>query len=136
MVNHVGNNLEDRRGSSEVIIDSKPIDVTRGLPGFSCSVCPDRSNGPSGQLESSSQTSVEPRLVSQKMAADYCGMKIDTFRRYRRRGLLPGPVKHMGNRWDLRAIDALLDQVSNLNTKQEDKFEKWKISIGENQDEI
>lgn len=136
MVNRIGNIRHENKRYSEDIIDRKPIGVTRGLTGFSCSMCPDGSNGPSRQHENSSQLRVVPRLVSQKMAAEYCGMKADTFRKYCRKGLLPGPVEHLGSRWDLREIDALLDQMSNLNTKTEDKFEIWKRSIGENDDGI
>jgi predicted DNA-binding transcriptional regulator AlpA len=69
-----------------------------------------------------------PRLISRKEAAAYCGVSPTTFSTWVASGQMPQPV--LGTKWDKRAIDARLDELSGISAPQvpppeEDAFEKW-----------
>lgn len=66
-----------------------------------------------------------PRLISRKEAAAYCGIAESTFSlwvaTYKMPPAVPGTRK-----WDRRAIDAKLDEISGLGaTETEDRYERW-----------
>ncbi len=66
-----------------------------------------------------------PRLIGRKEAADYCGIAESTFSMwvatYKMPPSIPGTRK-----WDKRAIDAKLDEISRLDvTQTEDRYTKW-----------
>lgn len=69
----------------------------------------------------------EPRLITQKQAAAYCGVSAPTFAKWVLVGSMP-PALSVMKRWDKKAIDAHLDKISGLEVSdtQEDPFEKWK----------
>jgi hypothetical protein len=56
----------------------------------------------------------QPRLLSRTDAAFYCGVSIQTFSTWVRQGILPSAVPGTA-RWDLRAINLRLDELSGLN---------------------
>jgi hypothetical protein len=56
-----------------------------------------------------------PRLLTRDQAAAYCGLSVQGFSDWVRRGRLPGPITGT-IRWDLKAIDAALDLASGLST--------------------
>jgi predicted DNA-binding transcriptional regulator AlpA len=61
----------------------------------------------------------EPRCLSRKEAAAYCGCaSLAAFDDWVRRGLLPKPIRTT-KRWDRKAIDLALDKASGLVTKCE-----------------
>jgi hypothetical protein len=68
---------------------------------------------------------VSPRLMGCKEAAEYCGIAPGTFSlwvaTHKRPPAVPGTRK-----WDRKAIDAKLDEISGLTTEQqEDPHDKW-----------
>jgi predicted DNA-binding transcriptional regulator AlpA len=69
---------------------------------------------------------LKPRVVTRPQAAAYCGVSVQTFSDWIKRGLLPGPLPGTA-RWDLKAIDASLDGIAgNVMESEEDAFDKWK----------
>lgn len=68
----------------------------------------------------------EPRLISRKEAAEYCGVSTTAFSAWVASGQMPPAV--IGNKWDKRAIDARLDELSGLSSErnpQSTEFEQW-----------
>lgn len=55
------------------------------------------------------------RLVTEKEAADATGLDLATFRAWVSCGRLPSPIPDCG-KFDLKAIDSALDQISGLGT--------------------
>lgn len=72
-----------------------------------------------------------PRLIGRKEAAAYCGIAESTFSMWVATNKMPASI--LGTRkWDRRAIDAKLDEISGLGTNDnEDPYDKW---IRENPD--
>ncbi|MGO7758802.1 helix-turn-helix transcriptional regulator [Rhizobium ruizarguesonis] len=73
----------------------------------------------------------EPRLIGRKQAADYLGIAESTFSlwvaTYKMPPCIPGTRK-----WDRRAIDAKLDEVSGLSVNDdEDPYDKWMREHGD-----
>lgn len=68
----------------------------------------------------------EPRLLSRKQAAAYLGIAESTFSMWVATHKMP-PAIPGTRKWDGRAIDARLDEISGLDTgdNAEDEFEKW-----------
>ncbi|MBB4290619.1 hypothetical protein GGE16_002659 [Rhizobium leguminosarum] len=67
----------------------------------------------------------EPRLIGRKQAAVYLGIAESTFSlwvaTYKMPPAIPGTRK-----WDKRAIDAKLDEISGLTpAEKEDPYDKW-----------
>ena len=70
---------------------------------------------------------IAPRLLTREQAAAYCSVSARGFSEWVKAGKMPGPV--LGTtRWDRRAIDAVLDKASGLETRgvPEDAFDRWK----------
>ncbi|WP_434888880.1 helix-turn-helix transcriptional regulator [Bradyrhizobium sp. HKCCYLS2038] len=69
----------------------------------------------------------EPRLMSGRQAAAYCGVTLATWSKWVADGAMPKPV--IGRRWDRKAIDLALDKASGIQVQQvaEDEcpLEKW-----------
>lgn len=66
-----------------------------------------------------------PRLISRKEAAEYCGIGESTFSLWVSTHKMP-PAIPGTRKWDKRAIDARLDEISGLTTNEpEDRYEKW-----------
>ncbi|WHO79671.1 helix-turn-helix transcriptional regulator [Rhizobium leguminosarum] len=64
-----------------------------------------------------------PRLIGRKEAAEYCGIAESTFSLWVARGIMPPSIPGT-RKWDKRAIDAKLGEVSGLGVN-EDPYEKW-----------
>lgn len=56
---------------------------------------------------------LRPRLLTREEAAAYCKISVETFDDWRARGWLPPPLPGR-HRWDIRAIDRMLDVQSGL----------------------
>ncbi|MBO6755690.1 MAG: hypothetical protein JJ902_05155 [Roseibium sp.] len=54
-----------------------------------------------------------PRLITKEAAAHYCSISESSFDGWMRKGLVP-PAVEGTNRWDRKAIDARLDELSGL----------------------
>jgi predicted DNA-binding transcriptional regulator AlpA len=54
-----------------------------------------------------------PRLLTREQAANYCGLSVQGFSSWVKAGRLP-PAIGGTVRWDLKAIDAALDLLSDL----------------------
>jgi hypothetical protein len=68
-----------------------------------------------------------PRLISKAHAAEYCSLTNRGFTGWVRRGVLP-PALPGTARWDLKALDARLDQLSGLTPSEaddDDTFARW-----------
>ncbi|WP_333898664.1 hypothetical protein [Agrobacterium pusense] len=67
-----------------------------------------------------------PRLIGRKEAAAYLGIAESTFSMWVATHKMP-PTIPGTRKWDKRAIDARLDEISGLDTgdNAEDEFEKW-----------
>ncbi len=64
-----------------------------------------------------------PRLIGRKEAADYLGIGESTFSLWVANGKMP-PAIPGTRKWDKRAIDARLDEISGLTTRDEDDFDR------------
>ena len=72
------------------------------------------------------QLGLAPRLLTRPQAAAYCGLSPAGFSMWIKQGRLPGPIAGT-SRWDLKAIDAALDALSNLQHASPDSaFDAWK----------
>lgn len=58
----------------------------------------------------------DPRLIGRKEAADYCGIGESTFSLWVATDKMP-PTVPGTRKWDKRAIDARLDEISGLNAQ-------------------
>jgi hypothetical protein len=66
-----------------------------------------------------------PRLMGRKDAAAYCGIAESTFSMWVATHKMP-PCIPGTRKWDRRAIDAKLDEISGLGVNDnEDPYEKW-----------
>lgn len=66
-----------------------------------------------------------PRLIGRKEAAAYSGVTPSCFSMWVATHKMP-PAIPGTRKWDKRAIDARLDEISGLDTKPaEDPYEKW-----------
>ncbi|UXT48818.1 hypothetical protein FY136_06005 [Agrobacterium tumefaciens] len=71
--------------------------------------------------------SESPRLIGRKEAAAYLGIAESTFSMWVATHKMP-PAIPGTRKWDKRAIDAKLDEISGLaaeNYEEEDEFAKW-----------
>lgn len=69
-----------------------------------------------------------PRLLSRKDAATYCGIAKSTFSMWVANHKMPATIPGT-RKWDKRAIDAKLDEISGLGANDnatETDLEKWK----------
>ena len=67
----------------------------------------------------------KPRLIGRKEAAAYCGVSEATFSNWVAGHIMP-PTIPGTRKWDRRAIDARLDEISGLQpAKEEDPYDKW-----------
>ncbi len=67
-----------------------------------------------------------PRLVTRSEAARYCRLSKGGFSGWVRDGRLPGPIAGTA-RWDLRAIDAAIDSLSEICvTERASPLDQWK----------
>lgn len=66
-----------------------------------------------------------PRLIGRKEAATYCGIAESTFSLWVATNKMPQSIPGT-RKWDKRAIDARLDEISGLVAEKElDPFEQW-----------
>lgn len=68
-----------------------------------------------------------PRLIGRREAAAYCGVTPTCFSMWVASHKMP-PAIPGTRKWDKKAIDAKLDEISGLavnDNKAEDEFEKW-----------
>lgn len=66
-----------------------------------------------------------PRLLGRREAAAYCGIAESTFSMWVATLKMPQPIAGT-RKWDKRAIDSRLDELSGLGTNDnEDPYEKW-----------
>lgn len=74
---------------------------------------------------------IESRGMSKEQAAAYAGCEtLSAFNDWIRRGIMPGPIPGT-HKWDKKAIDAALDQLSGLQPKIETQlspYDAWKAS--------
>jgi predicted DNA-binding transcriptional regulator AlpA len=67
-----------------------------------------------------------PRLISRQEAAAYCGINKTTFSTWVTTHKMPPPIPGT-RKWDKKAIDAKLDEISGLGANNiEDEYEKMK----------
>ncbi len=67
-----------------------------------------------------------PRLLTRTAAAKYCSLSEQGFSSWVRAGRLPAPILGT-NRWDIVAIDAALDRLSQIDSNVEkNEFDQWK----------
>lgn len=65
------------------------------------------------------------RLIGRKQAAEYCGIAESTFSMWVSTHKMPQTIPGT-RKWDKRAIDAKLDEISGLDaTQTEDRYTKW-----------
>jgi hypothetical protein len=71
---------------------------------------------------------IEPRGLTREQTMQYVGCTtLSAFKDWLRRGILPGPMPGT-HRWDRKAIDAKLDQLSNIeqkSTEQTSQLNQW-----------
>lgn len=60
------------------------------------------------------------RCLTREQAAEYCGLSLDGFDDWRRRGLIPGPIAGT-RRWDRKALDLALDKASGIKPSGDEK---------------
>lgn len=75
-----------------------------------------------------------PRLIGRKEAAAYCGISPTTFSMWVASHKMP-PAVPGTRKWDKRAIDAKLDEISGLaRDAGEDAFDRWERENGRQTD--
>lgn len=67
----------------------------------------------------------QPRLISKKQAAAYCGVSVQGFDDYRRRGIVPGPIEGT-RKWDKMKIDIWLDSASKIISADANPLDEWR----------
>lgn len=68
----------------------------------------------------------KPRCLCREEAAEYCGLSVEGFDAWRKRGIVPGPIAGT-HRWDRKALDAALDKHSGLDQGQEETpLQRWR----------
>lgn len=67
------------------------------------------------------------RCLTRAEAAEYCGLTVDGFNDWRRRKLIPGPIKGT-RRWDRKALDLALDKASGIHEPQTEggALDEWR----------
>lgn len=66
-----------------------------------------------------------PRLIGRRKAAAYLDIAESTFSMWVSTHKMPPPIPGT-RKWDKRAIDAKLDEISGLESPEtEDRYEKW-----------
>lgn len=71
---------------------------------------------------------MNPRLLTQAQAANYCSYSTSRFSELVRKGVLPQPI-HATHRWDKKKLDRTLDQMSGLETNEPlSPYDDWKAS--------
>ncbi len=71
-----------------------------------------------------------PRLIGRKEAAAHCGISPTTFSMWVASHKMP-PAIPGTRKWDRKAIDAKLDEISGLvGNDNEDVFDKWERENG------
>ncbi|NRQ15590.1 hypothetical protein [Ensifer sesbaniae] len=78
-----------------------------------------------------------PRLIGRKEAAAYCGIGESTFSLWVATHKMP-PAVPGTRKWDKRAIDAKLDEISGLGSsaEPEDAYDKWMREHGEQETDL
>jgi len=72
-----------------------------------------------------------PRLIGRQEAAAYCGISPTCFSMWVATHKMPPPIPGT-RKWDRRAIDAKLDEISGLAPAEpEDRYEKWMRENGD-----
>jgi hypothetical protein len=71
------------------------------------------------------ETEITPRLLTRKQAAGYCGLSLQGFSEWVKRGIIP-PALPGTARWDLKAIDIALDRLSGISETPGSAFDEWK----------
>ncbi|MDI3564945.1 AlpA family transcriptional regulator [Bradyrhizobium sp. Arg816] len=70
----------------------------------------------------------EPRLMTGREAAAYCGVTVATWAKWVALGIVPPPLPGT-RRWDRKALDLALDKMSGIESaiapQEEDPLEKW-----------
>jgi hypothetical protein len=76
-----------------------------------------------------------PRLMTREEAAAYCSISLNGFGNWVRNGIVPRPVPGT-KRWDRRAIDKALDEISGIKptaiAAEEDEADRWFREYEEN----
>lgn len=65
-----------------------------------------------------------PRLIGRKKAAAHCDIAESTFSMWVATGKMP-PAIPGTRKWDNKAIDAKLDEISGLGGDAKDAYDKW-----------
>ncbi|AWM24995.1 helix-turn-helix transcriptional regulator [Sinorhizobium fredii] len=74
---------------------------------------------------------ISPRLIGRKEAAEYCGISPTCLSLWVSTHKMPPPIPGT-RKWDKRAIDANLDEISGLAaTEPEDPYVKWMREHGD-----
>lgn len=76
---------------------------------------------------------IEKRLLTVQEAADYCGLSQNGLRDWIRKGRLPSSIPGT-SRWDKKAIDRKLDDLSNLTVAEspDNALDQWLKDRDEN----
>lgn len=77
-----------------------------------------------------------PRLIGRKEAAAYCGITPTCFSMWVAQGKMP-PAIPGTRKWDRKAIDAKLDEISGLIADpKEDEFDRWERLHGKKETDL
>jgi hypothetical protein len=77
---------------------------------------------------------LQPRLLKREDAARYCSLSTEQFSSWVKEGRLPGAI-HGTHRWDRRALDLKLDELSGLPVQSElSPLEQYKAELNARHD--
>ena len=70
---------------------------------------------------------IEPRIVTKRRAAEYCGLSTSGYQAWVDEGFVPGPLPGT-KRYDRLAIDRAIDKLSGIGgvSDPESEYEAWK----------
>jgi hypothetical protein len=104
-----------------------PYSFVGSFPGVDQQQC--RRNSAPFQVAAVERRMIEPRGMSKEQAAAYAGCEsLSAFNDWIRRGIIPGPIPGT-RKWDRKAIDAALDQLTGLQRRievQSSPYDAWK----------
>ncbi len=65
------------------------------------------------------------RLLTEGCAAKALGLELSTFRHLVACGKLPKPIAELGDRYDMKAMDAAIDRLSGIGSSS-NALERWR----------
>ena len=77
--------------------------------------------------KNATRTAMDPRLLTRETASQYCSLSTQSFSAWVSAGRLPAPIPGT-NRWDLKALDLALDNLSGISDSESSALDFWRTT--------